>query len=77
MLEQFPAIKLPDDEEGQGEDMETKEGQISPTRTAVPAVMNNVRATTSNIARHQLHEGHHNHAKAKETPLRRGVHTTR
>ena len=30
LLEQFPAIKLPDDEEGHNEDMDTREGPDSP-----------------------------------------------
>ena len=51
MLEQFPAIKLPEDEEAQGEDMDTREGHIPPTHKAAPAITNNTGATASSIAR--------------------------
>jgi hypothetical protein len=54
LLEQFPAIILPEDEEEQGEDMDTKEGQPPPsTHTTVPAATNNAGTTTSNIGRAQ------------------------
>ena len=37
LLEQFPTIKRPDDEEGQNEDMDIGEGQIPPTQIAPAA----------------------------------------
>jgi hypothetical protein len=51
LLEQFLTIKLPEDEEGQGEDMDTREGQIPPAHTAAPATGNNAGTTTSNMGR--------------------------
>jgi len=46
-LEQFPTIKLPDDEEGQNEDMDIREGQIPPTETRATAT-NDTGITSSN-----------------------------
>jgi hypothetical protein len=47
LLEQFPTIKLPDDE-GHIEEMDTREGQIFPTHTATTAAKNVTGVTTSN-----------------------------
>ena len=62
MLEQFPAIKLPDDEEGHNEDIATKEGQIqSPD--------------TKSSSRSEKH-GNHNKQQGEGTRCTRDTTTT-
>ncbi len=45
LLEQFPSIMLPDDEEGNIEDMDIRENQIPPTQSATTAAKNNTGVT--------------------------------